>query len=74
MLLPDATLAAIRAPTLLLWGENDPFGGADEARRLVARLPNAELVLVRDAGHAPWLDDLDGCASAVQAFLTRGDE
>ena len=38
---------------------------------LVARIPNAELDLMPDAGHSPWLDDLDRCAAAVSDFLLR---
>ena len=37
--------------------------------QLVARIPNAELDLMPDAGHSPWLDDLDRCATAVTDFL-----
>ncbi|HKG56321.1 MAG TPA: alpha/beta hydrolase [Candidatus Limnocylindrales bacterium] len=69
MLLPDATLALVTAPTLFLWGENDPFGGPQTARDLVKRLPNATLEILPGAGHAPWLDDVDGCAASVAGFL-----
>jgi len=67
--LTDATLASIRTPTLFLWGENDPFGGATTARSLVRRIPTAELELLAGAGHAPWLDDLERCVGATAAFL-----
>ena len=69
LLLPDTLLTSIRAPTRLLWGENDPFGGEASARRLAARLPNAELELLAGAGHAPWLEDLEGCADRTRAFF-----
>ena len=69
MLIPDAVLGAIRAPTLLLWGEHDPFGGEDAGRRLVDRLPTAELRMLPGAGHAPWLDDLELIARETVAFL-----
>jgi pimeloyl-ACP methyl ester carboxylesterase len=69
LLLPEALLDSITTPTLLLWGENDPFGGADVARSVAARVPNAELRLLPGAGHAPWLDDLDTCAVATSQFL-----
>ena len=68
--LGDDTLALIHTPTLFIWGTSDPFGGADSARRLVQRMPNAELELMPGAGHAPWLDDLDHCATATRRFLT----
>lgn len=61
----------VRAPTLFLWGENDPFGGPEVGRRLVERMPNAELEVLAGAGHAPWFDDIDYAAKAAAAFLTR---
>jgi pimeloyl-ACP methyl ester carboxylesterase len=70
--LTDETLAAIRCPTLFLWGGRDPFGGADVARPFAARIDGAELEVLPDAGHTPWLDDLDGCASSISAFLGEG--
>lgn len=69
--LPDAVLAQIRTPVHFLWGEQDPFGGPDVARRFVDRIPQAELELVPGAGHAVWLDDLDLVAEATRRFLSR---
>lgn len=69
LLLPQSLLASIRTPTYLLWGENDPFGGADVARGVAVRLPSATLELLPGAGHAPWLDDLDRCVEATRQFL-----
>ena len=72
LLLPEGILRMMRTPTLFLWGERDPFGGAAVARRVVASLPNAELELLPGAGHAPWLDALQHCADAASAFLGGG--
>jgi pimeloyl-ACP methyl ester carboxylesterase len=69
-LLPDALLASIVAPTLLIWGERDPFGGPDTARSLAARLPNATLELLPGAGHAPWLDERQRCVATTAEFLS----
>lgn len=71
--LTDEVLSKVTCPTLFIWGSQDVFGGPDVARRLVARIPNAELDLMPDAGHSPWLDDLDRCASVVRDFLLRGE-
>ena len=71
--LADAVLDSIRAPTYFLWGENDPFGGAETARGLVDRIAGAELELMVGGGHAPWLDDLDRAALTVRRFLGRDD-
>lgn len=72
-LLADDLLASIATPTLFLWGENDPFGGEEVARRLVDLMPNADLEMLAGAGHAPWLDELDHCVTATSRFLASDD-
>lgn len=67
--LPDSQLAVIRTPIRFLWGERDPFGGPDVARALVEHIPGASLKILADAGHAPWLDQIDRCVEATGAFL-----
>src|SRR2546423_9322796 len=67
--LHDSLLASISTPTLLFWGDNDPFGDAETARRLAAALPNAELRLLPGSGHLPWLGDPAGLASQTATFL-----
>ncbi len=67
--LGDEVLTKLTMPVLFLWGEDDPNGGVIVARDFAPRLPNAELVIVAGAEHAPWLDDLDTCAAATREFL-----
>ncbi len=43
----------IRAPTLLLWTDNDPTGGLDEAHLLEQWIPGARLEVIEGAGHWP---------------------
>lgn len=69
VLLPAALLASIGTPVHFLWGEEDPFGGADVARAFASQLPNAELELVPGAGHAVWLDDVERSAAVVRSFF-----
>ena len=69
LLLDDELLSKLTMPVLFLWGEDDPNGGAGVARDFAPRLPNAELVIVPGAEHAPWLDDLETCASRTRSFL-----
>jgi 2-hydroxy-6-oxonona-2,4-dienedioate hydrolase len=69
VLLSPTLLAKIDTPLHFLWGEEDPFGGAEIARRFVAQLPNAELELVPGAGHAVWIDDPDRAATTTRRFL-----
>ena len=48
-----AWVGRITAPTLLLWTDNDPTGGLDEAELLLKWLPRARLHVIEDAGHWP---------------------
>lgn len=72
IVLSDELLGAIEAATLFIWGGRDPFGGEETARGLVERIPGSRLESMSSAGHAPWLDDLEGCARSTAAFLAGG--
>ena len=63
-------LRQLTVPTLLVWGENDPLGGADVARMTAATIPHA-LLEVLSAGHAPWLGHPDRVATMVSDFVRR---
>jgi 2-hydroxy-6-oxonona-2,4-dienedioate hydrolase len=65
----DEVLGAAKAPACLIWGADDTFGGEDVAVALAEMLPDAELHLLADAGHLPWLDDPVRCAELTAAFL-----
>jgi pimeloyl-ACP methyl ester carboxylesterase len=67
--LDDAELAAIRPPTLHVYGTADPVGSADVWRRVAGVLPRGELRLVEGAGHMPWFDDPGMVAGEVSRFL-----
>jgi 2-hydroxy-6-oxonona-2,4-dienedioate hydrolase len=69
MLFTDELLNRVSSPVHCFWGEDDPNGGAETARRFVARLPHTTLELVADAGHAPWIDEPERAASSTLAFL-----
>jgi pimeloyl-ACP methyl ester carboxylesterase len=69
--LEDAELAAIRQPTLLVYGTADPVGTVDVWRRVAGLLARGELSLVGGAGHVPWLDDPTRVAIDVRRFLAE---
>ena len=70
MLLPANLLASIDTPISLLWGNGDPFGSVNVARRFVTYLPDAELELMPGVGHAPWIDDPDHAAAVTRGFFS----
>ena len=69
----DDVLGSVETPTLFLWGADDGFGREDVARDVVGRIPNAELVMLPDAGHLPWLDNPSFAARATESFLQSSE-
>jgi pimeloyl-ACP methyl ester carboxylesterase len=65
----NAELAAIRQPLLYVIGTADPEGTVDDAKRVVGMLPNADLRVLPDGGHMPWLDDAGQVGRAFGTFL-----
>ncbi len=63
------TLPKVEAHTLFLWGADDGFGREDVARATVAAMPNAQLEMIEDAGHLPWLDFPEPIGQKTAAFL-----
>ena len=72
-LLPDAVLRRIQAPTLFVWGTDDPFGGTSVAEAFAPRVPGARLSLV-GTGHAPWIDAPQLVALTTASFLAGHDD
>lgn len=67
--LNEELLGSVTTPTLFVWGADDGFGGEDNARLVTAMMPDAELVMMPDAGHLPWLDDPKLTAARTREFL-----
>ena len=62
-------MPAIKAPTLLVWGENDtatPLSDAETMKRLI---PNAGLVAFPGCGHYSFLDNPFGFKAVVGSFF-----
>jgi 2-hydroxy-6-oxonona-2,4-dienedioate hydrolase len=62
-------LAAVRSPTLFLWGGADSFGDESVGQELVDLMADARMEVLPKGGHLVWLDDPDRAASATQAHL-----
>lgn len=70
LVLPATVLGTIRTPVLFLWGEGDPFGDEHVARSVTGLIPGAQLQMIRDAGHAVWMDVPDRAADTLRTFFT----
>lgn len=47
----EDALGGIAAPTLVGWGDHDPFFSVDQGRRTARAVPGAELRIYHGAGH-----------------------
>ena len=61
----------IKAPTLVLWCQDDKVVPSVFGRRLKADIAQAELVMFDQCGHMPQEEKPEDTARAIQAFLAR---
>jgi pimeloyl-ACP methyl ester carboxylesterase len=62
------TLRALRAPALVMIGDEDALSTEDEARAMADAMPNAELMVVPRAGHLCSVEQPDLFNQAVAEF------
>jgi haloalkane dehalogenase len=65
----EGRLAALGVPTLILWGEDDPFAPRASAERFADEIPGSRLVVVEGAGHFVYDDAPERCAAELVSFL-----
>ena len=68
--LSDAELQQIAAPVLMIWGDEDSYGGPEIGRRASALIPDAHLEVMAGR-HAPFLDDPQRCGALIDQLLRR---
>ena len=64
-------LHRVDLPTLVLWGEADGFAKPSYGQSLASALPAAELMVIRDAGHYPEIEQSEAVIRAIDAFVQR---
>ena len=64
-------LAQITAPTLVVWGRNNPFGEVPEATAMHNAIPGSELVLFDDCGHWPQHEQANRYNALSLGFLAK---
>ena len=67
-------LRTIRAPTLLLWGEDDRRSPVDIAKRIHAVMPDAELAIIPRAGHMSNMEQPATFNLHVRRFCAKHDD
>lgn len=68
-LLPS--LGVVKAPVLVIHGLADPIP-VESSEAWAAAMPNARLLLIKDAGHIPQVEQPEIFFKAVEAFLKGG--
>jgi pimeloyl-ACP methyl ester carboxylesterase len=68
---PTPLLRSIRAPTLLLWGDQDAVIPVANAQDYLEAMPNARLVTLPRTGHLPQEEAAEAGLAAVRAFLNE---
>lgn len=64
-----ASLAKISVPTLVLVGDGDALTPPPASRDLAARIPNARLTVLENAGHVSNLDAPEAFSAALTGFF-----
>ncbi len=67
----EATLGALKVPTLVLHGEADPLIPLASGRRFAAAIPGARLIVYPKVGHLPQVEIPGQSAGDTAAFLAE---
>jgi pimeloyl-ACP methyl ester carboxylesterase len=68
--LSDAELRQLAVPVLMIWGDEDPYGGPEIGRRACELIPDARLEVI-PGRHAPFLDDPKRCGALIDELVRR---
>lgn len=68
-LITDAELAAVAAPTMVVWTSNDPSGPAGAGIDMAERIADGRFQLIEDAGHWPQWEQQERFDRIVLDFL-----
>ncbi len=69
MLADAAELREIKAPTLIMWGEQDPYPPREEQERLAREIPDATLKVYPETGHAVHWERPEEVVRDLEAFM-----
>lgn len=67
-LISDSELRQLSVPVLMIWGEEDPYGGPEMGRRACELIPHARLEII-PGRHAPFLDDPERCGGLINDLV-----
>ena len=64
-------LSTVDVPTLLVVGRHDAFTAWPQTERIASRLGDAEVVILEESGHLPWVDQPEDFFASVNSWLDR---
>jgi pimeloyl-ACP methyl ester carboxylesterase len=64
-------IPSIKAPTLLLWGDNDPISPVSVGQQLLALLPDARLKIIKGGDHDLAQTHAEEVAGAIEQHLAH---
>ena len=64
----------ITVPTLIIWGEKDRIIHPDNGRLLHGTIKKSQLVILKEIGHIPLLEDPEKTADTIDSFLEQIDQ
>ena len=64
-----AAFRPLARPALVVWGKHDPYVPARWAERQRDFFPGAQVVVLEESGHWPFVDDPEGVAGVLVPFL-----
>jgi len=67
----DPNLAKLSVPTLIVWGDGDPYVPLDFGRKLDAAIPNADFVVVLQTGHYEIEERPEEVRSVIKEFIDK---
>jgi pimeloyl-ACP methyl ester carboxylesterase len=67
----EAQLPTVAVPTLAIWGSNDSIVPVAQADRLCQQMPDAELIILKNAGHACYMRATDEFHRHLLKFVER---
>ena len=70
-LVADGTLSSVTVPALILHGRQDPIPLASSQAAAKAMGNNAELAIIEDCGHVPYVEQPDALFGHIDSWLRR---
>jgi len=66
--------SSIGIPTLILWGEKDRMTHVDDATLFHKTIQGSQLVILKETGHVPILEDPKQTAEVISKFINQVDK